>query len=105
MSIKKYQKMASKFAAESKFNLDPCIRMVAASEELGELAKEVLVATDYGTKSLETNDKLLEEVGDVLFELLLIADLTGVSATEAFFFAMGKMSGRVKEKGHAGSRN
>ena len=45
---------------------DPQARMLDLSSEVGELAKEVLKATGYGTRPLAPTPSMEEELGDCL---------------------------------------
>ena len=59
--------------------------MAILTEEVGELAR--IMARTYGDQSFkrnESSDKLADEMADVLWVLICIANLTGVDLTEAF---------------------
>lgn len=58
--------------------------MVLLTEEVGELAR--LIARKYGEQSFKESDKgksLDEEMADILFVLICLANQTGVNLTEA----------------------
>ncbi len=58
--------------------------MVLLTEEVGELAR--IIARKYGEQSYKENDKnksLEEEMADILFVLICLANQTGVNLTEA----------------------
>jgi NTP pyrophosphatase (non-canonical NTP hydrolase) len=58
--------------------------MVLLTEEVGELAR--IIARKYGEQSFKESDQeknLEEELADVLFVLICIANQTGVNLTDA----------------------
>ncbi len=59
--------------------------MVVLTEEVGELAR--VIARTYGEQSFKESDKkhdLADEMADVLWVLLCLANQTGVDLTDAF---------------------
>ena len=58
--------------------------MAMLTEEVGEVAR--IIARKYGEQSFKESDKdkqLSDELADVLFELICIANQTGINLTEA----------------------
>lgn len=69
--------------------------MALLTEEVGELAR--VIARKYGEQSFkagEENLNLSEEMADVLFVLICLANQTGVDLTAAFKQSMGKKTKR-----------
>ena len=59
--------------------------MAILTEEVGEVAR--IIARKYGDQSFKKSDtdkKLAEELADVLFVLICIANQTGIDLTKAF---------------------
>jgi NTP pyrophosphatase (non-canonical NTP hydrolase) len=59
--------------------------MAVLTEEVGELAR--LMSRQYGDQSFKESDKnrdLGDEIADVLFVLICIANQTGINLTDAF---------------------
>lgn len=59
--------------------------MAVLTEEVGELAR--LMSRQYGDQSFKESDKnrdLGDEISDVLFVLICIANQTGINLTDAF---------------------
>jgi len=59
--------------------------MAILTEEVGELAR--VIARTYGEQSFKNNEKeanLADEMADVLWVLICLANQTGVNLTEAF---------------------
>lgn len=83
---------------------DPATHVLDLASEVGELAKELLLATDYGRRPAECGAALAEEIGDVLYSLLALAEICDVDADEALHTALAKIERRLAERGEAGSR-
>ncbi|MCG9130463.1 nucleotide pyrophosphohydrolase [Candidatus Poribacteria bacterium] len=68
-------------------------------EEVGELAR--IMARQYGEQSFKENEKDLdigEEMADILFVLICLANQTGVELEEAFKKNLEKKTRRDKER-------
>ncbi len=68
-------------------------------EEVGEIAR--VMARRYGDQSFKKSDEavdLADEMADVFFVLICLANQTGVNLTEAFYRNMEKKTGRDKER-------
>lgn len=75
--------------------------MAILTEEVGELAR--LMARQYGDqsfKSTETKKEMAEELADVLWVVICIANQTGVDLTNALQSSFEKKSARDKERHH-----
>jgi NTP pyrophosphatase (non-canonical NTP hydrolase) len=73
--------------------------MVLLTEEVGELAK--VIARQYGeqtAKESEKNMNLADEMADVLFVLICLANQTGVNLEEAFEKNILKKTTRDKSR-------
>jgi len=69
--------------------------MALLTEEVGELAR--IIARKYGEQSFKESDKekkLEEELADVLFVLICIANQTGVNLTDALIQNLDKKTKR-----------
>src|SRR5210317_768165 len=70
--------------------------MAILSEEVGEVAR--IIARDYGEQSAGSaklgKDALADELADVLFVLLCIANQTGIDLEDAFEINLAKKSTR-----------
>ena len=75
--------------------------MAMLTEEVGEVAR--IIARRYGEQSEKESDKdkeLGEELADVLFVLICLANQTGIDLTEALQKSLEKKSERDKERHH-----
>ena len=73
-------------------------------EEVGELAR--IMARKYGEQSFKESDKnsdLADEMADVLWVLMCLANQTGVDLTSAFAKNMEKKTNRDKDR-HKGNK-
>ncbi len=73
--------------------------MALLTEEVGELAR--IIARKYGEQSFKESDKqhnLADEMADVLFVLICLANQTGVNLTEALKKNLNKKTNRDKER-------
>lgn len=72
--------------------------MAVLTEEVGELAR--IMARTYGDQSFKAGEKhdLGDEMADVLWVLLCLANQTGVNLTEAFRKNLEKKTARDKER-------
>jgi len=50
------------------------VRLIDLVSELGELAKEILLNSDYGKKTIDLSEHIEEEVGDILFSLVALSN-------------------------------
>ena len=72
--------------------------MAVLTEEVGELAR--VIARKYGDQSFKPgeSDNLSEEMADVLWVLICLANQTGVDLTEALQQSIEKKTNRDKER-------
>ncbi len=73
--------------------------MAILTEEVGEMAR--IVARKYGDQSFKKSDKeynLGDEMADVLWVLICLANQTGVDLNDAFIKNMEKKTSRDKER-------
>ena len=72
--------------------------MTVLTEEVGELAR--VMARKYGDQSFKQGEKdnLAEEMADVLWVLICLANQTGVNLTEAFRQNLEKKTNRDKDR-------
>lgn len=78
-------------------------RLLDLVSEVGELAKEALKGSAYGARPFEPTPAWAEELGDVFFALLCVANATAVDAEQALAQVLDKYRGRLAAGGNAGS--
>jgi NTP pyrophosphatase (non-canonical NTP hydrolase) len=73
--------------------------MAILTEEVGEVAR--IMSRTYGEQSAKKTDEgntLSDELADVMFVLICIANQTGISLTDAFEKNLEKKTGRDSER-------
>ena len=81
-------------------------RLLDLTSELGELSKELLKQTDYGSKNVENEkpgEEWKQEVGDVFFTLIAIANSTNVDLDDCLSTSLHKYKKRLENKDGIGS--
>jgi len=96
------QDKVKRFAENNQMQAPLEHRLLDLQSEIGELSKEVLKMTSYGTKPLVYKPEFKGEIGDVLFSLIQVANYFEINLNEALDAVMEKYSRRLL-KGSAGS--
>ena len=79
------------------------VRIIDLVSEVGELSKEVLKGTNYGSKEFNSSEEWKSELGDVLFSLICIANETDTNLEECLKYVLNKYEKRFADKGNIGS--
>lgn len=100
--MKDAQRRVANFVETHDIDAPPEFRLLDLVSELGELAKDANVSTDYGDDpdALELSE---DELGDAFFALLALAESVDADADEALETALSKYEDRLSETGEAGS--
>lgn len=102
-----WQARAARFAQKHNLTRPPGVYALDLLSELGEVAKEILLATEYGERPYPTPppnaSQLSGELGDALYSLCLLAESAGINLEEAFTSALQKYERRWQTKKHLGS--
>jgi len=90
----------------TQYNLSSPIehRMLDLVSEVGEVSKEVLKMSNYGREEMKYNDTFTEELGDVLYSLIGVANHFEVDLEEALHQALEKYERRLGQ-GSMGSES
>ena len=80
-------------------------RMLDVQSELGELSKEILKSTNYGTADFSVTEDFEMEFGDVLYSLFSLACETGIDSKSCLEKVLKKYSDRIDKKNSMGSEN
>jgi len=100
MSLKDYQKEVDDWAQElEKPYWSPLSQVARMIEEMGELAR--IYNHKYGDKikkDSESPDDMEDEMGDILFDLICMANVEGVDLDKAFKKVMEKSYIRDKDR-------
>lgn len=84
-------------------NNETNIRYIDLVSEVGELGKEILLASNYGTQKEKYTDNFSLEIGDVFFSLLCICESQRINLNESFSQVLDKYKARYKSKEDIGS--
>lgn len=100
ISIRQAQEMVDKWIKTYGVRyFNELTNMAILTEEVGEVAR--IIARKYGEQSFKESDKqkdLGDEMADVLWVLLCLANQTGIDMTEAFQKNLEKKTSRDKER-------
>jgi NTP pyrophosphatase (non-canonical NTP hydrolase) len=99
-----WQQQATHFAQRYNLQHSAQVHALDLFSELGEVSKELLKATNYGTSESHYRLEMVEELGDVLYSLCLLAESVGVDLESALQSTLAKYEQRWQAKGHIGSQ-
>ena len=102
MDLKKTQKLVDQWIKKHGIRyFDELTNMAQLTEEVGEVAR--IISRRYGEQSEKESDKqkdLGEELADVLFVVLCLANQTGVDLSEAFAKKLDLKTKRDHDRHH-----
>jgi NTP pyrophosphatase (non-canonical NTP hydrolase) len=106
MDIKNAQLAVDKWIKEHGVRyFNELTNMAQLSEEVGEVAR--IIARRYGEQSEKESDKdkdLGEELSDVVFVVLCLANQTGIDLQEAFDKKMNRKASRDHDRHHTNKK-
>lgn len=103
MELRQWQIEIAEFAKAHGLETPAPYRLLDVVSEVGELAKEFLNQSAYGSQPFRPDDRWLDEFGDVLFAVICLANCTNVDLEERVQHALQKYRKRIARKGDAGS--
>jgi len=102
MTIDQAQKVVDEWIKENGVRyFNELTNMAMLTEEVGEVAR--IISRRYGEQSEKESDKtkdLGEEMADVLFVLICLANQTGINLTESLKKSLEKKAIRDKDRHH-----
>lgn len=100
MALKEYQKEVDEWAQQlEKPYWSPLSQLARMIEEVGELSR--IYNHKYGDKikkPTEAEDDMADEMGDILFDLICMANVEGIDLDAAFRKVMDKSKTRDKDR-------
>lgn len=102
--MKEVQEIVKEFIKKNNLETTPESRTLDIMSELGEVSKEILKSNDYGKQSAVKSDELTQEMGDLLFSLVCLANQFDINLDEALKIVLEKYKKRLT-KGSPGSEN
>lgn len=100
------QQKVKEFNEKRNCHLEPmpvCARLMDIQSEIGELAKEYLKHSKYGTSEFELEEDFKMEFGDVLYSMLSLAEEVGIDANECLTKVIDKYQARINKNKSMGS--
>ncbi|MBQ9792946.1 MAG: MazG-like family protein [Clostridia bacterium] len=80
-------------------------RLLDIQSELGELSKEYLKSTKYGTENFALSNDFKLEFGDVIYSLLSLANEANINAEECLNLVIEKYKNRLIKNNDLGNKN
>ena len=105
MQLPPFQNRILDFVNQHDLEISVRDRMLDLTSEIGELAKEVIKASDYGRQDFQPNNAWNDELGDVFFALICLANSTNTNLLEVLTKVLEKYQERIERNGQAGSKN
>lgn len=96
MQCKDIQGVVKGFNNENNLNLDIMARSLDLGSEVGELQKEILLGTNYGSKSFKPTDNFKNEIGDCFYSLLSLCNEAGINLEGCLVDSLTKMKIRIE---------
>ena len=84
--------------------MSPYARLLDIISEMGELSKEYLKHSQYGTADFQMHEDFILEYGDVLYSYLSLADELGLDAEKALDTVINKYKSRLENYSSMGSK-
>jgi NTP pyrophosphatase (non-canonical NTP hydrolase) len=100
-----FQTKVRRFLASYGLSYTPQTHALDLASEVGEVAKALLEASEYGRSAPIAAASLEEELGDTLFSLIALAESLDVDLEVALQKALAKYEARLAARGHSGSRD
>ncbi len=94
-----FQETVAGFLVEHNLQTPVVHRLLDVASELGELAKEAVEATSYGREEFEPSEHWKEELGDLFFSLICLANESDVNLEEALDTVLHKYRERIAASG------
>ncbi len=98
-----WQMRVADFVEEHVLDASIEARLLDLASEVGELAKEALEATDYGNAPFVVPDTWADEMGDVFFSLICLANQTDIDLEAVLGAVLVKYQHRLALVGDIGS--
>ena len=96
--MKNWQQLSHDFAQKHNLSHPPGVTALDLLSEFGEVANELIKATDYGKHAPSDNPALADELGDLLYSLCELATAVNVDLDHALTAALAKYEARWQAK-------
>jgi NTP pyrophosphatase (non-canonical NTP hydrolase) len=95
--------MVADIVSKNNLEISANNRLLDLISEVGELVKEHLKSTDYGSQEFSLTGAWKVELGDVFFALICLSNQTDVNLQEALEATLAKYQARLEHLGDLGS--
>jgi NTP pyrophosphatase (non-canonical NTP hydrolase) len=92
--MENWQQRSAHFAQKHNLSHPPSVYVLDLMSELGEVAKEILLVTDYGERPFQPDPNLQSELGDILYSLCQLANCVDIDLDNAFTATLVKYERR-----------
>ncbi|MGB0386003.1 MAG: MazG nucleotide pyrophosphohydrolase domain-containing protein [Ardenticatenaceae bacterium] len=103
MTLPAFQQLVQQFVAQQQLETSVPTRLLDLVSEVGEVSKEALKGSNYGRQPFHPTPEWANELGDVFFSLICVANSTHVDLELALHEVLGKYERRLAQKGDVGS--
>jgi len=102
MALPENQERVEEFVRNHALQVPLHSQLLDLCAEVGEVAKEGLIGTNYGQETFHMTDGWVEELGDVYYSLIRVANATGTNLEAALEAVLRKYQGRIQEEAEVG---
>ncbi len=95
--MKAMQQKIKKFVQENHLEIKPEFRALDIVSETGDLAKEILKATEFGGKESGFKEEIRHETGELLFSTICLANTYNIDLEQALAETMQKYKKKIEE--------
>lgn len=99
MELSHLQRLVKDFTQDKGIESKVEVRIIDLVSELGELSKEILKSTNYGRSDFTSSQQFKEELGDVFFSLISIANESNTNLEESLKIVLEKYNDRFAQRG------
>lgn len=104
MENRKLQKLVADSVKKNRLGMLPEHACMDLMSELGELSKEIAESSNYGRGMPKPRSEIREEMGDVFWSLINLANVYKIDLETELRNSIRKMEQRMKKTGRPGSR-
>ena len=98
------QALVKRFILENNLDTTIELRLLDLVSELGELSKEIITGSNYGKTDFTKTSETINELGDVFFSLIEVANKLDINLDDALKSVLCKYTQRITESGILSSK-
>jgi NTP pyrophosphatase (non-canonical NTP hydrolase) len=93
-----FQKEVNLFAKKHRLEMKPEFIALDLVSEIGEIAKEILLMSDYGRRESNFRKEIVLEIGDAFYSLINLANYYEIDLSKALDSVLKKYEKRISGK-------